>query len=163
MKDKNNRKVRDHCHCTGKYRDAAHSICSLKYGVPKEIPLVFHNGSNYDYHLIIKHLAEELKKQFICLGKSTEIYITFTVPIEKEVTKLIKMLKKLQKIYLPYYNFLIVQDLWQAHYQIFSIIFLKEFIELNVNLDTVIKNVKHVKLNISIATVFSNIQTLKMI
>ena len=36
-------------------------------------------------------------------------------------------------------------------------------IELNVNLDTMIKNVKHVELNISIATVFSNIQTLKMI
>ena len=35
-----------------------------------------------------------------------------------------------------------MQDLWQAH-QILSIIFLKEFLELNVNLDTVIKNVKH--------------------
>ena len=44
-----------------------------------------------------------------------------------------------------YYNFLIAQDLWQAHYHIFSIIFLKEFIELNVNTDSMIKNVKHVK------------------
>ena len=42
-------------------------------------------------------------------------------------------------------------------------IFLKEFVELNVNLDAMIKNVKHVELNISIATVSSNIQTLKMI
>ena len=64
------------------------------------------------------------------------------------------MEKKLQKIYLTYYNLLIVQDLWQAHYQILSIIFLKEFIELNVNLDRMVKNVKHLKLNVSITTVF---------
>ena len=42
-------------------------------------------------------------------------------------------------------------------------IFLKEFIELNVNSDTMIKNVKRVELNISIATVFLNTQILKMI
>ena len=69
---------------------------------------------------------------------------------------------KLQKIYLTYYNLLIVQDLWQAHYQILSIIFLKEFIELNANKDT-IKNVKLVGLNISSAAVFLNTQILKMI
>ena len=48
------------------------------------------------------------------------------------------MEKKLQKIYLTYYSLLIVQDLWQARYQILLIIFLKEFIELNVNMDMVI-------------------------
>ena len=48
--------------------------------------------------------------------------------------------KKLQKnIYLKYYNLLIVQDLWQAHYQILLIIFLQEFIELNVNSDMITK------------------------
>ena len=55
------------------------------------------------------------------------------------------------------------QDLLQVHYQISSIILVKEFIELNVNTDTMIKNVKHVELDISIATVFSNTQILKMI
>ena len=38
-------KVRDHCHYTGKYRGAAHDICNLRYKTPKEIPVVFHNGS----------------------------------------------------------------------------------------------------------------------
>ena len=53
------------------------------------------------------------------------------------------MEKKLQKyIYLSYYNLLIVQDLWQVHYQILSIIFLKRFIELNANTNMMIKNVK---------------------
>ena len=66
-------------------------------------------------------------------------------------------------MYLTYYNLLIVQDLWEAHYQILSIIFLREFIELHVNKGTMIKSVKHVKLNISIATVFLNIQILKAI
>ena len=37
VKDKNYCKVRDHCHYTGKYRVAAHSICNSKYSVPKKI------------------------------------------------------------------------------------------------------------------------------
>ena len=73
------------------------------------------------------------------------------------------MEKKLQKMHLTYCNLLIAQDLWQTHYQILSIVFLKEFIELNVNSDTIIKNVKHVELNVSIGTVFLTIQTLEMI
>ena len=73
------------------------------------------------------------------------------------------MEKKLQKRFLTYYNLSIVQALWQAPYQILSIRFLKEFIELNVNTTMMIKNVTLVELNISIATVHLNIQTLKMI
>ena len=73
------------------------------------------------------------------------------------------MEKKLQKIYLTYYNLLVVQDLWQAHYQILSIIFLQEFIKLNVYMDTIIKNSKLSELKINIATVFLITQTLKMI
>ena len=49
-----------------------------------KIPIIFHNGSNYDYHFIIKELAEKFKKQFSCLGECTEKYVTVTVPIEKE-------------------------------------------------------------------------------
>ena len=45
-KDKNYHKVRYHCQFTGKYRRVAHSICNLRFNVPNEIPVVFHNGSN---------------------------------------------------------------------------------------------------------------------
>ena len=38
LKDKNHGKVRDHCHYTGEYRSAVHSICNLRYNVPKKIP-----------------------------------------------------------------------------------------------------------------------------
>ena len=51
-------KVRDHCQYTGKYRGAAHDICNLRYKIPKEIPVVFHDGSTYAYQFIIKELAE---------------------------------------------------------------------------------------------------------
>ena len=87
VKDKKYRKVRDHCHYTGEYECAAHSTYNLKHSVPKRIPIALRNGSNYDYHLIIKELAEEFVKQFSCLGENTKNYITFTVPIEKEVIR----------------------------------------------------------------------------
>ena len=77
--------IRGHYHYTTEYRGAAHIICNLKYSVPTEIPLVFHNGSNYDYDFIIKELLEEFGKQFNCLGENTEKYITFSVPIEKKL------------------------------------------------------------------------------
>ena len=57
--DKNYGKVRDHCHFTDKYRDAVHSICNLRFNEPDELPVGFHNGSNYDYYFIIKELAKE--------------------------------------------------------------------------------------------------------
>ena len=72
------------------------------------------------------------------------------------------MENKLQKIYLTYYNLLITQGLWQVHYQILLISFLKEFVESNVNKDTMIKNVKLMEINTSIVIGFLNIQTLKM-
>ena len=73
--DDNNKKydkVRDHCRYTGKYRGAAHDTCNLRYKIPKEILVVFHNGSAYGYHFIIKELAEEFEEEFECLSENTE-------------------------------------------------------------------------------------------
>lgn len=39
-------------------------VLNLKHELLKEIPVVFHNSPNYDYHFMIKHLAEEFKGQF---------------------------------------------------------------------------------------------------
>ena len=55
-----------------------------------EIPVVFHTGSSYNYHLIIEELANEFERQFECLGENTEMYKPFSVPIEKEVTNIDK-------------------------------------------------------------------------
>ena len=83
--DKKHYKLRDHCHYTGKYRGAAHNICILRYKIPKEIPVVFHNGSTYDYHFIIKELVKEFDRNFECLGENTEKYIAFSAPIKKKI------------------------------------------------------------------------------
>ena len=84
MKFKLYKKVRDHCRFTGKFRGAAHNICNLNYKVPQEIPVKTHNGSKYYYHFIIKELAEEFKGEFEWLGKNTENYNSFPVPVKKE-------------------------------------------------------------------------------
>ena len=79
----NRKKVKDHCHYTGKFRGAAHSKCNLNYKVPKDISIIIHNAS-YDTHFIINHLAEEFKGELDCIGENMEKYITFSVPSKKE-------------------------------------------------------------------------------
>ena len=37
LKEEKYRKVRGHCHYTGEYRGRLHSICTLKYSIPKKI------------------------------------------------------------------------------------------------------------------------------
>ena len=64
-------------------RGAAHNICNLRYTVPKKIPIVFHNGSTYDYHFVVKKLVKEFEGEFECLGENTK-NITFSVPLKKE-------------------------------------------------------------------------------
>ena len=111
-------KIRDHCHCGGKHRGTAHSICNLKFNVPNEIHVVFHNRSNYDYHFTIKYLANESEGQFECLGENTKKCKTFSAAIEKEVPKIDKDGNE-SVITISYKsNSFIVEDLWQLHYQI---------------------------------------------
>ena len=78
------KKVRDHCRYTIKFRGAAHSECNLRYKVPKGISVVFHNGATFDYHFIIKQLAEIFEGEFECLGENIKEYNTFSVPLKKE-------------------------------------------------------------------------------
>ena len=80
--DPKNRKVRDHCHYTGKYRGAAHNKCNLAYKIPNFIPIVFHNLSGYDAHLFICELGKKFNTQNIgCIAENKEKYITFNVKI----------------------------------------------------------------------------------
>ena len=97
------------------------------------------------------------------MERTLKIYITFTVRIENEVTRIIKNKEEVVK-HISY----ILQDFDSTRFMASSlsnllIIFLKEFIKLNVNTDTTIKNVNFAELNTSIGTVSFNTQTLKMI
>ena len=81
-------RVRDHCHLSGKFRGAAHEIFNLKYKVPKFFPVVFHNLSGYDSHLVIKTLGNS-EGAISCIQNNEENYISFTkqVIVNKFVNK----------------------------------------------------------------------------
>ena len=68
---------------------------------------MFHNGSTYDYHFIIKNLAEEFEGEFECLGENKEKYITDSVPIKKEITRKDKMVNiSYKKKFIDSYRFM---------------------------------------------------------
>ena len=64
----NSKKVKDHCHYTGKFRGAAYSKCNLNYKFPKDIPIIIHHAS-YDPDFIINQLAEG---ELNCIGENME-------------------------------------------------------------------------------------------
>ena len=98
----------------------------MNYKAPKQIPIVFHNGSTYDYHFTIKELAKEFKREFKCLGENTEPFITFSVPIKNDKGKKYKI--KFDNSF----------RLCQAHYQVLLIIFLMGFIMIYVSIVSLI-------------------------
>ena len=48
--------------------------------------MVFHNGSTYDYHFIIKELAETFEGQFEYLGKTQKNILLFQYQLKKDST-----------------------------------------------------------------------------
>ena len=81
-------KVRDHCHYTGFYRGPAHSLCNLRYKIPSYIPVVFHNLSGYDAHLLVRELGGHASDMEV-IAKNKEDYISFSikVPVDSYVDK----------------------------------------------------------------------------
>ena len=54
--DNDDKKVRDYCHITGKFRGAAHWCCNINFQLTKKIPIIFHNLEGYDSHLVFSEL-----------------------------------------------------------------------------------------------------------
>ena len=69
----------------------------MKYSILKEIAIIFHNGSNYEYDFIMKELAEKFKGQYPCLGENTKKYIIFSFPIEAKDKRIGKNGEKMTK------------------------------------------------------------------
>ena len=106
----NKRKVKDHCHYTGKFRGAAHSICNLNYNDQKEIPIIIHNAT-YDTHFILNQLAIEFKGELNCIGDNMEKYISlFLYQLKKKLIIMIVMAVKRRKQLHINLNLLIVLD-----------------------------------------------------
>ena len=62
-----NEKYLDHCHVTGKVR-----------GYACKIPIVFHNLSSFDGHLILNGLTD-LKEEIYCVPSNMEHYLSFSI------------------------------------------------------------------------------------
>ena len=71
------KKVRDHCHYTGKYRGALHSKCNLRLKRTRTIPVFAYNLTGYDSHLFVKRLADS-PGDVGCIPRNEEKYITFS-------------------------------------------------------------------------------------
>ena len=71
------RKVRDHCHFTGKYCGAAHNKCNLRLMRSKRIPVLFHNFTNYDNHLFLKALGK-IEGKIHVIARNDEKHISVT-------------------------------------------------------------------------------------
>ena len=71
-------RVRDHCHSTGRFRSAAHEECNLNYQDLRTIPIIFHNLSGYDSHLIIKQILTCVDGRIDLLPLTMERYVSIT-------------------------------------------------------------------------------------
>ena len=74
--DNDDKKVRDHCHVTEKFKGAAHWSCNINLQLTKKVPVIFHNLRGYDSHLIFCELNKfDVKINVISNG--LEKYMTF--------------------------------------------------------------------------------------
>ncbi|XP_020297152.1 uncharacterized protein LOC109861765 [Pseudomyrmex gracilis] len=76
--ERDDMRVRDHCHLTGRFRGPAHFACNLNYKQVYIVPVVFHNLSGYDAHFIIKDVATAFEGEINVLPVTKETYISFT-------------------------------------------------------------------------------------
>ena len=110
--------------------------------------------------ILLKKLTEEFEGQFTCLGENTEKYITFSNPIEKEVTRINKTGKEITKSISHRLQFIdsasSLSDLVNNSAEGIRSIKCKN--EHNNE-----KNVKPMELNKKLATNFLNTKTLKTI
>ena len=78
---KDNKKVRDHCHFTGKFSGAAHNSCNLQFKKPDFTPVFFHNLSGYDSHLFVRNLGKS-EGDITCIANNEDKYISFSKIIQ---------------------------------------------------------------------------------
>ena len=87
--EEDHKKVRDHCHITGKFRSALCHKCNSKlYQTRRTLPVIFHNFKCYDAHQIIKHGLDKFKHWKLRIVPQTkEKYMQLTAKIPVDMTK----------------------------------------------------------------------------
>ena len=83
------KKVRDHCHITGKYRSPLCHACNCRLHLRRRtLPVIFHNFKCYDAHMIIKHGIGQMKDwKLNVIPQTTEKYMSLTASIPVDKTK----------------------------------------------------------------------------
>ena len=76
---KNNDKVRDQCHITGKYTGSTHRECNSKLKIPKNLPIIFNNLEGSDGHLIFRELNKFKNIDIKVIPKSREKYMSIII------------------------------------------------------------------------------------
>ncbi|KAL4135021.1 hypothetical protein QTP88_006689 [Uroleucon formosanum] len=79
------RKTADHCHLSGKYRQALCNICNQKLQTPVFVPCFLHNLSNYDAHFIVTELGYDTHRITV-IPNSEEKFISFSKYISNTFT-----------------------------------------------------------------------------
>ena len=70
------KRVRDHCHVTGKYRGAAYNECNRNFRLTHKIPVIFHNLRGYDSHFIMQEIGK-FEKDIKVIQNNQEKYMAF--------------------------------------------------------------------------------------
>ena len=87
--DGNQRKCRDHCHVTGKYRGPLCHRCNSRLRLKRRVlPVVFHNFKGYDGHLICKQAIGEMPGWHLSIIPTThEKYMSLRARVEVSKNK----------------------------------------------------------------------------
>lgn len=72
-------KVHDHDHSFGNFRGWAHQNCNLNYKNSYFLPLIIHNLSGYDSHIILKNITPQTAKRISIIPINMEKHSTFSV------------------------------------------------------------------------------------
>ena len=132
--DNKHKKVRDHCHITGKYRSPLCSKCNFRLRLKRRtLPVIFHNFKCYDAHIIIKHgigSMKDWKLEVIPQTKEKYMSLRADIPVDKT--------KEGKTVY-------------------FSILFLDSYQFLSSSLSSLVNNLDDLPLTRSIKDRFPNV------
>ena len=73
-------KYRDHNHLNGAYRWCLCMVCNLVHASVKKscvLPVIFHNGSGYDWHFVVQQVRHLQGKKMSFLAKNSEKLLMF--------------------------------------------------------------------------------------
>ena len=99
--EKKELKIRDHDHYNGKYRGPAHVSCNLNEKInDTKIPIFFHAGAKYDFHLLLKHYQSSFfkKKSPSILSKNSEQFRSLSIGIYELLDSMAHLNSSLEKL-----------------------------------------------------------------